>query len=65
MVILMKFRYNLNEQSYIVVDDSTGCFIGTQYKNGCSHNLLQKRTETLAEMEQWIEKLKEVLNGKL
>ena len=58
----MQFRYTINEQSYVVVDDSNG-YQGTHFKNGCSRNLMEKRTDTLEEMEKWIEQLKEVLNG--
>lgn len=58
----MLFRYTINEQSYVVVDDSNG-YHGTHFKNGCSRNLMEKRTDTLEEMEKWIEQLKEVLNG--
>lgn len=45
-----------------MVDDSNGVFVGTQFKNGCLHNLMSRQTDTLAEMEEWIEKLKEVFN---
>lgn len=58
----MKFKYKINEQSYVVVDDSNG-YIGQHFKNGCSRNLMEKRTETLEEMENWIKQLSEVLNG--
>lgn len=60
--VLMKFRYDINEQSYVVVDDSNG-YVGQHFKNGCSRNLMEKRTDTLEDMEKWIEQLKEVLNG--
>lgn len=58
----MQFRYKINEQSYVLVDDSNG-YVGQHFKNGCSRNLMEKRTSTLEEMEVWIEQLKEVLNG--
>lgn len=60
--VIMKFRYDINEQSYVVVDDSNG-YVGQHFKNGCSRNLMEKRTNTLEEMENWIKQLKEVLNG--
>lgn len=60
--VIMKFRYDINEQSYVVVDDSNG-YVGQHFKNGCSRNLMEKRTDTLEEMENWIKQLKEVLNG--
>lgn len=62
MVIIMKFRYKINEQSYVVVDDSTGSFVGRHYKNGCTYGLCTKMTKTLQEMENWIEELREVFN---
>lgn len=59
----MKFRYTINEYSYVVVDDSNNSYKGQLFKNGCSHNLMSNQTETLDEMEQWIENLREVFNG--
>lgn len=61
MGTFMKFRHKINEQSYVLVDDSNG-YHGTLFKNGCSQNLMSKRTETMDEMEQWISELKEVFN---
>lgn len=60
----MKWRYKINEQSYVVVDDTNG-YYGVHFKNGCSRNLMDKHTDTLEEMEQWIEQLKEIINGRL
>lgn len=60
MVIIMKFRYKINEQSYVVVDDSKGVFIGKHFKNGCNHGLMMKTTKTMVEMEEWIKELREV-----
>lgn len=65
MVISMKYRYTINEQSYVVVDDSKNGYHGQHFKNGCSRNLMDKHTDTLEEMEQWINELREVLNGRL
>lgn len=59
----MKFQYKINEQSYVVVDDSSGVYVGQLFKNGCSYNMMSNTTATLAEMEKWIEKLQGVLNG--
>lgn len=56
---IMKFNYRINKQSYVVVDDSNG-YKGQLFKNGCSRGLMSKETETLDEMETWIEELKEV-----
>lgn len=63
MVGLMKFQYKINEQSYVVVDDANGVYTGQLFKKGCSYNMMSNTTETLIEMEKWIEKLKGVLNG--
>lgn len=61
MGLTMKFRYKINEMSYVVVDDTDG-FYGVHFKNGCSRNLMEKKTDTLVEMEEWIKELKEVFN---
>lgn len=61
MGMIMKFRHKINKQSYVLVDDSNG-YHGTLFKNGCSRNLMSKRTETMEEMEEWISQLKEVFN---
>lgn len=56
----MKFRYKINEESYVVVDDSNGIFVGQHFKNGCNYGLMTKTTSSIVEMEEWINNLREV-----
>lgn len=60
----MQFRYKINEQSYVlVIDDNNGVFIGKHFKNGCSRNLMEKQTTSLAEMEEWIVKMRQLFEN--
>lgn len=60
----MKQRFKVDENVYIVVDNSNG-YHAKIFRNGCSHNMMEYKTNNQEEMEQWVKKTKEVLNGNL
>lgn len=56
----MKFRYNINERSYVIVTEVKNGVIANHFMNGCSRNLMSRFFASKDDCEEWIVKMKKV-----
>lgn len=64
----MKIRYEISKDSHVIIQDkdttSGKLYYGQHYKNNCGRGLESWQATTLAEMEQWVLRLRAVFNDK-
>ena len=62
----MQTRYDITKNSYVLVTTKDTCgqtlYTAQHFKNGCGRGLEGKTSTSLKEIENWILKLRSVLN---
>ena len=58
----MKTRYNINDNSYVIVEYKNGSYYAQHFRNGCSRGLASKASAKEETILMWIEKVKAVFN---